>query len=344
MNYIAKPYVLTNTDSSAYWLDGIIWMPLATGVLTENRLCLIEQRMHNGSGPPTHYHLQDEGMYVIDGQCTFHAGGQTVQAGPGTFVSIPHHTPHSFTVDGDPSHILNFYTPAGFEMIVTGLATPAANRTIPALDAVPQPPRWMAEELSREYGQVKVLGLPFADIPTEENSQTMPSTINSIPPYGLNTSEAPAYWQNDILWTVLATSEQTGGSYSLLEELCPQNAGPAPHVHAQDEAFYILDGEITFLNGEQVFQAQSGAFVYIPSGNIHSFRVDSNTARLLNFYLPGGFERVITEFGVPATSRTLPPKELPVRTEDTPKIKALLEQIGTHEVAVPDFLRSKNDF
>jgi hypothetical protein len=30
----------------------------------------------------------------------------------------------------------------------------------------------------------------------------------------------------------------------------------------------------------------------------------------LNFYLPGGFEKVIMEFGVPAKSRTLPPPNL----------------------------------
>jgi hypothetical protein len=29
-----------------------------------------------------------------------------------------------------------------------------------------------------------------------------------------------------------------------------------------------------------------------------------------HFYLPGGFERVITEFGVPAKSRVLPPADL----------------------------------
>jgi hypothetical protein len=41
-------------------------------------------------------------------------------------------------------------------------------------------------------------------------------------------------------------------------------------------------------------------------------RAVSDKTRLLNFYLPGSFEKVITEFGVPATSRTLPTADLMV--------------------------------
>ena len=58
------------------------------------------------------------------------------------------------------------------------------------------------------------------------------------------------------------------------------------------------------------FNAKAGTLAYIPARCIHSIRVDSREARLLNFYLPVGFERAITEFGVPAKSRVLPPAEL----------------------------------
>lgn len=37
-----------------------------------------------------------------------------------------------------------------------------------------------------------------------------------IPPYVTTVEEAPAYWQVDILWAMLATGEQTGGTYSLM--------------------------------------------------------------------------------------------------------------------------------
>jgi uncharacterized cupin superfamily protein len=76
------------------------------------------------------------------------------------------------------------------------------------------------------------------------------------------------------LANILATKEQTGGSYSLMEELCPRWSGPPPHTHEQDEVFYIFDGEITLIASD-VRQTAKG-------GCVHTFRVDSET--VLNFY------------------------------------------------------------
>jgi len=334
------PYVLTNENAPAFWSVGILWIPLATGVLTGNTFTLIEQRMHNGSGPPTHTHAQEEGFYVIEGSCTFNAGGQTIKAGAGTFLHIPRDTPHSFSVDTDPTHVLNFYLPAGFEHIVLSISAPAQTRTVPAMDAVPMPPPEFVFEVAREYGQTKILGMPWVDAPGPDNMATTPSKTNPLSPFGKHATDAPSFWMEDILWSVLATGEQTGGVYSAIEELCPQGSGAPPHWHEQDEMFYLLEGDATFQAGDQMFQASAGAFVFIPRGTVHSFRVDSETARLLNFYTPAGFERTITEFGQPTDERTLPPKGMP-QSSDADKMKALFEKVGMHIVAVPDFLRNK---
>ncbi len=125
-------------------------------------------------------------------------------------------------------------------------------------------------------------------------------------------SDAPIYWSVDILWTMLATGEQTGGAYSLMEELCPQGSGPPPHVHrGQHETFYILEGEITFISDGKTLNATAGSMVEIPPDTVHSFKVTSPTARMLNLYVPAGFENAIIELGEPALSRTLPPQDLP---------------------------------
>src|ERR1700761_8649209 len=111
MNEPATPYILTNENSPAFWLIDNLWMPLAGSYLTNGNVCLIEQVCGTGiGGPCTHAHPFDEGLYVIEGQCTFHAGGKTVVAGPGSFVSIPRLVEHSFTVDVPHSRLLNFYT------------------------------------------------------------------------------------------------------------------------------------------------------------------------------------------------------------------------------------------
>jgi mannose-6-phosphate isomerase-like protein (cupin superfamily) len=71
------------------------------------------------------------------------------------------------------------------------------------------------------------------------------------------------------------------------------------HVHeAEDDAFYILDGELTFLFDDQEVKATPGTFVLVPPGFQHGFRNDgAASVRMLNIHAPGGFDRRI---GLPA--------------------------------------------
>jgi quercetin dioxygenase-like cupin family protein len=117
----------------------------------------------------------------------------------------------------------------------------------------------------------------------------------------------PGYWQLDILWSPLVSTEQTRGAYSLMEQLMPAQAGPPPHVHDHgDELFYILDGELALQLGDQVVDGQPGQLVRIPAGVPHSFAVRSETARVLNFYVPGMLDTQIATLGTPASGPRLP--------------------------------------
>lgn len=157
-------------------------------------------------------------------------------------------------------------------------------------------------------------------------------------PFASNAQDAPAYWHEDILWYIHATGEQTGGSYSLMEEFCPKNSGPPPHYHEQDEGFHVIAGEITFQAGDQILKAKDGFFVSIPRGTVHSFRVDSDVAHILNFYTPAGFEQTTIALGQPALSRTLPPPGIDKRPSPE-QIEALFKKVGMHIVDSPDTLR-----
>ena len=162
------------------------------------------------------------------------------------------------------------------------------------------------------------------------------------PPYMLDKAAGPAFWNVDILWVVLADGSKTQGQYSLMWELCPRNSGPPPHYHDQDEQFYVIDGQITYLAGEQTLVATAGTFVLIPKGTIHSFRVDSETAEILNSYTPAGFERTILELAEPAQTRILPPPGLPM-AHDWAQVSALFAEVGMHVVNQPDMLRQQTD-
>ena len=67
------------------------------------------------------------------------------------------------------------------------------------------------------------------------------------------------------------------------------------HVHdAEDDAFFILEGEMTFIvEGEDV-SAPPGTFVLVPPGVEHGFRNDGEVpVRMLNVHAPAGFDRRI---------------------------------------------------
>jgi mannose-6-phosphate isomerase-like protein (cupin superfamily) len=67
------------------------------------------------------------------------------------------------------------------------------------------------------------------------------------------------------------------------------------HVHSEeDDAFYIIEGEMTFTFGDGSAQAPPGTFVLVPPGVEHGFRNDGSVpVRMFNIHAPAGFDRRI---------------------------------------------------
>jgi len=96
-----------------------------------------------------------------------------------------------------------------------------------------------------------------------------------------------------------ATAEMTDGAFSVIEIEQHREGEPPLHIHhREDEAFYVLDGEMTFHVGEEQLHASAGAFVFLPRGVPHSFTVDgTGVARVLQLCSPAGVERFFREWG-----------------------------------------------
>jgi mannose-6-phosphate isomerase-like protein (cupin superfamily) len=75
--------------------------------------------------------------------------------------------------------------------------------------------------------------------------------------------------------------------------MAPNADGPESHVHGdEDDAFYILDGELTFMLDEGDVAAPTGTFVLVPPGVKHTFRnALDRPARVLNIHAPAGLDR-----------------------------------------------------
>ncbi|CCG04824.1 quercetin 2,3-dioxygenase [Blastococcus saxobsidens] len=145
-------------------------------------------------------------------------------------------------------------------------------------------------------------------------------------PFAVHRDDAPAYWSLGELLTVLATGEQTGGAFSLLEERLPRGAEPPPHVHhREDESFLVLAGELTVQAGDDLFRARAGSLVFCPRDVPHLLTVESEEVRMLTLCTPGGVERLFVELGEPATAPTLPPHD---RAPDPERVVTLAAHYG----------------
>jgi mannose-6-phosphate isomerase-like protein (cupin superfamily) len=67
------------------------------------------------------------------------------------------------------------------------------------------------------------------------------------------------------------------------------------HIHdEEDDAFFIIEGEMTFIFGEKEVSAPPGTFVLVPPGIEHAFRNDGDVpVRMFNIHAPGGFDERI---------------------------------------------------
>ena len=127
--------------------------------------------------------------------------------------------------------------------------------------------------------------------------------------FGLKEGEGEAWWWLGVtLVTIKATGKETGGRYTLVEVLEPEGEEAPLHVHhREDEAFWILEGELTFQVGDETIKASPGSFLYGPRDVPHGYTVDSGPARMLWVLSPAGFEEFIYATSEPAKERTLPP-------------------------------------
>ena len=123
------------------------------------------------------------------------------------------------------------------------------------------------------------------------------------------TGEGERLWFLGTLATIRAPGEASDGRFALIEFLFPHGASPPLHTHPQDESYVVLEGRLTVRAGDERFELDAGGAAVVPMGVAHTFRVDSDTARVLLLSTPAGLERFIRDGSVPATAATLPPPE-----------------------------------
>ena len=151
--------------------------------------------------------------------------------------------------------------------------------------------------------------------------------LTNLQPQALSQEEGLAFWFLNNLITVKATTESTGGSYSLCHQVSPPESATPYHLHHfEDEAFYILEGESTFICDGKKTIAGPGEYLFLPRGIPHGIRVTGpKPTIMLILAMPGtGFVGMMQEMGEPAAERVLPKPAPP----DMEKLTRLCAKYG----------------
>jgi mannose-6-phosphate isomerase-like protein (cupin superfamily) len=178
----------------------------------------------------------------------------------------------------------------------------------------------------------------------------MTSTTTTTPSAVLSKDEGVA----DLWWpygpsvgryTFKTTGEQTQGS--LIQVLIRDSEGAATplHIHHDaDETFYVLEGEVTIVVGDERIEAKTGDFVLGPRGVPHAFLITSERAELLVTFGPAGregssgsgFEGFIREVAIPVDGGNAPQPTMP-DAEEFARLMSLygIELVGPPPVAAP---------
>ncbi|MQA74365.1 MAG: cupin domain-containing protein [Solirubrobacterales bacterium] len=251
------------------------------------------------AGPPLHHHDFDETFYVLDGRLTFQLGDELIEAGPGTLTFAPRGSHHTLANLGDvAARYLVVFTPAGFERYFD---------------------RFAAERAGAE--------------PLPEPARPIPETIVVGPPIGeaeaKRAAAAPSGERARV--NVLLRSAGSANELAVMDNtIAAGSTGPPLHHHAFDEAFYVLDGELTFRLGDELLTRRRGELAFARGGADHAFANPSDAdARTLIVCTPAGFERYFDRIAAREAGVDPPAEAL----EPWPEVITVGPRIGEPEEA-----------
>jgi quercetin dioxygenase-like cupin family protein len=129
--------------------------------------------------------------------------------------------------------------------------------------------------------------------------------------------------------SVLASGEDTEGRYATTLNEERRGFEPPPHTHKrEDETFYVLEGQITYYIGDSVIHAVPGTYVFAPKGIKHTFKVNTETAKVLLSVYPAGFEQFVYEVSEPAPQQLPPAPESPPSPEEIHALTTIAAKYG----------------
>lgn len=269
-----KSIVLGPGESRA--IDGHQARIKASSEDCEERFCVLESVVGIGDGPGLHVHRRHlESFYVLEGELEVRSAHDSQPAPAGSFVLSPAGSPHTFT-NPHPveARFFGFCAPGGLDRFFTGLGEILGDGGRPDLGEL--------GDLMRRF----------------DSAPAHPETTEGPPTTVLGPGEGETFTILGNTISIKADAEATGGAFGLFEyTAAPGFPGPPPHFHREDvEVFFVLEGGLLLMLGDDIVEARPGSFVLVAPGTVHRFsNPGKRPCRFLGIVSPGGFERYFRE-------------------------------------------------
>jgi mannose-6-phosphate isomerase-like protein (cupin superfamily) len=114
------------------------------------------------------------------------------------------------------------------------------------------------------------------------------------PPLVLDRGEGESMTLFGNALTIKADAASTGSAFCLVDYTAVAGfSGPPPHVHHETtDMFFVLEGELTVLVGDETRKLGPGSFALAPPGTVHTFsNPGEEPVRFLSMMTPDGFEQ-----------------------------------------------------
>ncbi|WP_150452209.1 cupin domain-containing protein [Arenibacter lacus] len=130
MSQMTKAYIAQPGTSELRWTGETSTYFLATGGLTGETICVVEEQAIRGESIPLHKHDDMECFYILEGEVMFYFGVEPgTEARAGAFVHIPGNTIHGFRIESEIARYLILTTPRHGEFY-RAISLPATRATI----------------------------------------------------------------------------------------------------------------------------------------------------------------------------------------------------------------------
>ncbi|RYY22089.1 MAG: cupin domain-containing protein [Chitinophagaceae bacterium] len=131
------------------------------------------------------------------------------------------------------------------------------------------------------------------------NAENGPAhTDDPVKPFYLPPAEPLQLQSKGINMRTWVRSSQTNMQYSCVEFIvAPKQMGPPPHIHKElDELMYVVEGTVSIMVDEKVYQVNAGGWHMRPRGIIHTFwNATDKPARYIDMYFNQNFEDFLEE-------------------------------------------------